>query len=120
MAPSFSPPKKKAQFAPDPPKNGGKHAEEEDDGKEKLSLEAAQANNIKKMYTTALLSSQSWDLFSPPPTNSYTGKLVPKIMNRYQHRRKISIEVHKVTLATRTNSKDGPKASPSYEEAVIR
>ena len=52
--------------------NGGKYSgnreeDEPDEHEQKLSLEAAQANNIKQMYTTALVSAQSWDIFSPPP-----------------------------------------------------
>eukprot|EP00980_Cylindrotheca_fusiformis_P020990 scaffold7987_cov200-Cylindrotheca_fusiformis.AAC.19 len=43
---------------------------------------------------TKLLSAVTWDVFSPPPSNSMKGKLLPGGLGRYRHRRKLSIEVH--------------------------
>jgi hypothetical protein len=49
------------------------------------------------------------------------GKLVPRVLNRFAKRRKISIEVHKVTPLTKEVDQSGSFISAEpYEECVIR
>lgn len=49
------------------------------------------------------------------------GKLVPRVVNRFRNRRKLSIEVHKVTPLTEvTDTKGNKKQAHSFEECVVR
>jgi hypothetical protein len=49
------------------------------------------------------------------------GKVVPRVLNRFSKRRKISIEVHKVTPLTKdVDDKGNFIAAAPYEECVIR
>ena len=74
--------------------------------------------------------------FDRPPNNSVTGKVIPRLFNKHKHRRRVSLEIHRVTpiLAndssdigedgkkeTTTTTTDGePKKSYSYHESVLR
>jgi hypothetical protein len=77
-----------------------------------------------------------------PPTNSVSGKVIPRFLNIHKHRRRISLEIHRVTPILRNdsdgngdNGEDGnkkqqdnnnkktggeEKTSYSYHESVLR
>jgi hypothetical protein len=106
------------------------------------------AKESQKLADRKLVSAVSWDIWSPPPSNSLKGKITPRMLNKYQNRRKISLEVHQVTplieeqdetktnesifsALTGTGSKPSSSISPSskstkkkalhsYEECVCR
>ncbi|KAL3913319.1 MAG: hypothetical protein SGILL_006541 [Bacillariaceae sp.] len=71
----------------------------------------------QKMFARKLISAVTWEMFSPPPTNSLKGKIVPRVLNQYKHRRRISVEVHKVTPLMEGDDKE---KAHSYEECVVR
>ena len=49
------------------------------------------------------------------------GKVVPRVVNRFSNRRKVSIEVHKIVPLTQETDSAGKSHSPTpYEECVIR
>jgi hypothetical protein len=77
----------------------------------------------QKLVSRKLVSAMTWEIFSPPPLNSVSGKIVPRVLNRYKHRRLVSLEVHRVTPILEDN--DGTKtrsseSSHSYDECVLR
>lgn len=78
----------------------------------------------QKLFSRKLVSAMSWEFFSPPPLNSVSGKIVPRVLNRYKHRRLLSIEVHQVTPHIDDSSDDKKKgttvATHSYEECIVR
>ena len=105
----------------------------------------------EKFTKIELISGSTWDAFCPPPASSFKvrkqcgfrlfllacmpqfwsnvqrrhrhhqGKVVPRVLNRYSKRRKISIEVHKVTpLAKEEDDKGNFMRAEPYEECVIR
>ena len=84
-----------------------------------------QDTSVQKMFQSTLLSCSTWDIYSPPPSNSFSGKVVPRVLNRHKNRRKLSLEVHKVTPAspeTDSEDKKSKKSTPdfSYEECILR
>ena len=84
-----------------------------------------QDTSVQKMFQSTLISCSTWDIYSPPPSNSFSGKVVPRVLNRHKNRRKLSLEVHKVTPAspeTDSEDKKSKKSTPafSYEECVLR
>ena len=113
------------------------------------TLETKDPKKSEKFSKIELISGSTWDAFCPPPASSfkvsmqcgfrcyiwhasilvsrlvrcrcYQGKVVPRVLNRYSKRRKISIEVHKVTPLTKEEDDKGNfmPAEP-YEECVIR
>ena len=98
-------------------------------GNEHSSLKEAstkkQDSMFQKMFQSSLVSCSTWDIYSPPPSNSFSGKVVPRVLNRHKNRRKLSLEVHKVTPSS-PDANDGGKKSKtasrvfSYEECVLR
>jgi len=82
------------------------------------------SQNIENLQdeTAVKLSSLTWDVFSPPPKDSIRGKLVPATLSRYQTRRKVSIEVHRLeNLSERlANEGDGNGEANFYQECVVR
>jgi hypothetical protein len=82
------------------------------------------ATAAQKLFSRKLVSAMTWEIFSPPPLNSVSGKIVPRVLNRYKHRRLVSLEVHRVTpLMEEDNDgtrKRSSKSSHSYEECVLR
>ncbi|KAG7350839.1 C2 domain containing protein [Nitzschia inconspicua] len=75
----------------------------------------------QKLFSRKLVSAMTWEIFSPPPLNSVSGKIVPRVFNRYKNRRLVSIEVHSVTpYLEDTDSKTGNQEAHSYEECVVR
>jgi hypothetical protein len=82
------------------------------------------ANAGQKLFTRTVISATTWDVFSPPPSNSVSGKIVPRVLNRYKNRRKVSIEVHRITPHIEEQSVDGSSTTNvkhrSYEECVLR
>ena len=84
-----------------------------------------QDSMFQKMFQSSLVSCSTWDIYSPPPSNSFSGKVVPRVLNRHKNRRKLSLEVHKVTPSS-PDANDGGKKSKtasrvfSYEECVLR
>lgn len=96
-----------------------------------VNVAAAVAKNARaaegqKLFERTLVSAKTWDIFSPPPANSVSGKLVPRVLNRYKNRRKFSLEVHRVTPLVEDKSSDKSGKNPlseaphSYEECVAR
>ena len=71
----------------------------------------------QKLFARKLVSAVTWEIFSPPPTNSIKGKIVPRVLNQYKHRRRISLEVHQVTPM---GDGDDKEKAHSYEECVAR
>ena len=71
----------------------------------------------QKLFARKLVSAVTWEIFSPPPTNSIKGKIVPRVLNQYKHRRRISLEVHQVTPLMEGDQKE---KAHSYEECVVR
>jgi hypothetical protein len=95
-----------------------------------------------------LVSAQQWEVYSPPPLNSFKGSLIPRAFTKRKRRRKISIEVHRVFVGespsrerqqhqplrdrdgglaafgsdSRRRIADGRRDEPrrSYEECIIR
>eukprot|EP00934_Nitzschia_sp_Nitz4_P004679 Nitzschia sp. Nitz4//scaffold48_size128905//13659//18448//NITZ4_003579-RA/size128905-augustus-gene-0.100-mRNA-1//-1//CDS//3329552919//4669//frame0 len=85
------------------------------------SAKAPSRKTFDTLNKTALVSAVTWDIFSPPPNNSFKGKVVPRVVNRYQNRRKVSLEVHKITPPVDPAMKDDPNyVVHSYEECVLR
>jgi hypothetical protein len=82
------------------------------------------ANEGQKLFSRKLVSAMTWECFNPPPLNSVSGKIVPRVLNRYKNRRLVSLEVHRVTPLMEYD--DGKKRgsssenSHSYEECVLR
>eukprot|EP00339_Tiarina_fusa_P025749 CAMPEP_0117019744 /NCGR_PEP_ID=MMETSP0472-20121206/15103_1 /TAXON_ID=693140 ORGANISM="Tiarina fusus, Strain LIS" /NCGR_SAMPLE_ID=MMETSP0472 /ASSEMBLY_ACC=CAM_ASM_000603 /LENGTH=1103 /DNA_ID=CAMNT_0004724777 /DNA_START=181 /DNA_END=3489 /DNA_ORIENTATION=+ len=74
---------------------------------------------IEKMAKSVLLSAVTWDVFAPPPRNSIKGKVVPRVVNKFKNRRKLSLEIHRVTPSVDPGEKRG-KETFSYEECVLR
>jgi hypothetical protein len=75
----------------------------------------------QKLFTRKLVSAMTWEIFSPPPLNSVSGKIVPRVLNRYKNRRLVSLEVHLVTPhIDDTDVKKGKESARSYEECVLR
>jgi hypothetical protein len=68
----------------------------------------------QKLFSRKLISAVTWEIFSPPPSNSIKGKIVPRVLNQYNHRRRVSLEVHQVTPLMEDDE------SHSYEECVAR
>ncbi|KAL3921597.1 MAG: hypothetical protein SGILL_002669 [Bacillariaceae sp.] len=71
----------------------------------------------QRLFTRKVVSAVSLEFFSPPPRNSVKGKVVPRVLNRYKHRRRLSLEIHQVT--PHMEGDDGGKTH-SYEECVAR
>lgn len=85
------------------------------------SLVPSSPKAVEKLNKTVLVSASTWDAFLPPPSNSFKGKVVPRVVNRFSNRRKVSIEVHKVIPLTKETDSTGKTHSPSpYEECVVR
>jgi hypothetical protein len=82
------------------------------------------ANAGQKLFTRTVVSATTWEIFSPPPSNSVSGKIVPRVLNRYKNRRRVSIEVHRITphIEEQSGGTEGSKnVKPrSYEECVLR
>jgi hypothetical protein len=74
----------------------------------------------QKLFTRTLVSATTWEFFSPPPSNSFSGKIVPRALNRYKNRRLLSVEVHRVTPQSHHDEKVLQTHSRSYEECVVR
>eukprot|EP00535_Pseudo-nitzschia_heimii_P007256 CAMPEP_0197177648 /NCGR_PEP_ID=MMETSP1423-20130617/3180_1 /TAXON_ID=476441 /ORGANISM="Pseudo-nitzschia heimii, Strain UNC1101" /LENGTH=1215 /DNA_ID=CAMNT_0042627229 /DNA_START=106 /DNA_END=3753 /DNA_ORIENTATION=- len=95
-----------------------------------LEAKADRASANQKLFSRAVVNSTSWDVWSPPPGNSLSGKVVPRIITKHKHRRKCSIEVHKVTPLVHVNkelngdSNQSPQQQQfgmdSYHECVAR
>jgi hypothetical protein len=88
----------------------------------------AKAEKGRKLFQRDLVSAMTWEAFAPPPSNSVSGKFVPRVLNKYKNRRMFSIEVHRVTplfdegqdSGTRNGKDSPPRPSHSYEECVAR
>jgi hypothetical protein len=93
------------------------------------------AQRENKLFQRDLVSAVTWEIFAPPPTNSVSGKFVPRVLNKYRYRRMFSMEVHHVTPLfeegvdnVSTGAKGGtgaaaplnPSTTRSYEECVAR
>jgi hypothetical protein len=80
----------------------------------------------QKLFSRKLVNAMTWEYFSSPALNSVSGKIVPRILNRYKHRRLVSLEVHRVTPLMEGDNggkkKDSSSSdsSHSYEECVLR
>jgi hypothetical protein len=83
-----------------------------------------ESTHVPKTQNDTLVSSKVWDVYSPPPSNSLKGKVVPRVLNRFKNRRKISIEVHKITPISTVDrskkNKSNAAAVASYDECVVR
>ena len=55
------------------------------------------AKEGNKIADRKLVSAVSCEFWSPPPTTSLKGKVAPKALTKYQNRRRLSIEIHRVT-----------------------
>ncbi len=91
----------------------------------KAKNERAAAN--EKLFSRAVVNATTWDVWSPPPGNSLSGKVVPRLMVKHKHRRKCSLEIHRVTPLesedTEEEGEDGQNARRrmhSYHECVVR
>ena len=82
------------------------------------TMNVAPQSTIEKLGHAQLLQATTWDVFTPAPTNSIKGKVVPRIVNKFKNRRKLSLEVHRVTPAV--TSVSGNREVFSYEECVLR
>jgi hypothetical protein len=84
-------------------------------------------NNNNSNGSSDLVSARQWEVFSPPPLNSFRGSVIPKALTKRRRRRKVSIEVHRILV------EDGQQQQPlqhsnqqqhnqqrSYEECIIR
>jgi hypothetical protein len=73
-------------------------------------------NNSNSNSSSDLVSARQWEVFSPPPLNSFRGSVIPKALTKRRRRRKVSIEVHRILV------EDGQQHNQqrSYEECIIR
>eukprot|EP00529_Nitzschia_sp_RCC80_P008506 CAMPEP_0113512820 /NCGR_PEP_ID=MMETSP0014_2-20120614/39536_1 /TAXON_ID=2857 /ORGANISM="Nitzschia sp." /LENGTH=1224 /DNA_ID=CAMNT_0000409189 /DNA_START=63 /DNA_END=3733 /DNA_ORIENTATION=+ /assembly_acc=CAM_ASM_000159 len=55
------------------------------------------AKESNKIADRKLVSAVSCEFWSPPPATSLKGKVAPKALTKYQNRRRLSIEIHRVT-----------------------
>ena len=65
-------------------------------------IAAASAKKLRsaaneKLFNRTVVSANTWDVWTPPPGNTLSGKVVPRLINKHKHRRKYSLEIHKVT-----------------------
>jgi len=94
-------------------------------GAKVAALRAKQQRAVtnEKLFSRAVVSATTWDVWSPPPGNSLSGKVVPRLMNKHKHRRKCSLEIHRVTPLTLEADADGNEVEErghSYHECVVR
>lgn len=92
-----------------------------------LQAKNARATANEKLFSRAVVSANTWDVWSPPPGNSLSGKVVPRLMSRHKHRRKCSLEIHRVTpMGTEVEEDESEGGEPkerqthSYHECVVR
>jgi len=92
-----------------------------------LEAKNARAASNAKLFSRVVVSANTWDVWSPPPGNSLSGKVVPRLMSRHKHRRKCSLEIHRVTpMETDTPEEENGgevvtiKQTHSYHECVVR
>jgi hypothetical protein len=91
------------------------------------------ASSNEKLFSRAVVSANTWDIWSPPPGNTLSGKVVPRLINKHKHRRKCSLEIHRVTpmvveAADETDAENKEKSqsqtqtrvNQSYHECVVR
>ena len=82
-----------------------------------LEAKSQRASLNENLLSRAVVSANTWDVWSPPPGNSLSGKVVPRIMNKHKHRRKCSLEIHRVTPS---QSQSQRRVNHSYHECVVR
>lgn len=92
-----------------------------------MQAKSDRAATNEKLFSRAVVNATTWDVWTPPPANSLSGKLAPRLMVKHKHRRKCSLEIHRVTPMendyTENEGKDGeytPRRSHSYHECVVR
>ena len=64
------------------------------------------AKEGNKIADRKLVSAVSCEFWSPPPTTSLKGKVAPKALTKYQNRRRLSIEIHRVTPVNDDDDED--------------
>ena len=65
----------------------------------KLAAMAAKnqrAQQNEKLHQRMVVSADTWDVWSPPPSNSVSGVIIPRMINKHSTRRKVSLEIHRV------------------------
>ena len=98
----------------------------------KLAAMAAKnqrAQQNEQLYQRMVVSADTWDVWSPPPSNSVSGVLIPRMINKHSTRRKVSLEIHRVipiivhedsTPTTTTTTTSSNTCNDVYHEAVLR
>ena len=82
-----------------------------------------QNSNVRNGSSSSsdLVSVKQWEVFSPPPLNSFRGSLIPKALTKRRRRRKVSIEVHKIIVEDgQQQQQQQQQPVRSYEECIIR
>ena len=88
----------------------------------KAKREREQTN--EKLFSRVVVNAITWDVWSPPPGNSISGKVVPGFLVKHKHRRKCSLELHRVTpmkdleTSVRHENEQMNRSHPYYESIV--
>ena len=100
-----------------------------------MAAKNQRATANQKLFSRVVDTAHTWDVWTPPPSNSVSGKVVPHFVNRHKHRRRCSIEIHRVTPVgleeekngnengndnDNGNENDDAQEPDSYEECVVR
>ncbi|MGK3761764.1 MAG: hypothetical protein ACI8RD_014082, partial [Bacillariaceae sp.] len=103
-----------------------------------LAAKNARVTQQEKLFNRCVVQATTWDVWSPPPINSVSGKVIPRLLNKHSNRRRVSLEIHRVTpilLDAAANNGNGggdgkddnnnkkpgeQKTAHSYHESVLR
>jgi hypothetical protein len=80
------------------------------------------SSNNNSNGSSDLVSARQWEVFSPPPLNSFRGSVIPKALTKRRRRRKVSIEVHRILVEDGQphSNQQQHNQQRSYEECIIR
>lgn len=87
---------------------------------------SSSSNNVtgNNNSSSDLVSARQWEVFSPPPLNSFRGSVIPKALTKRRRRRKVSIEVHRIFVEDggqlHSQNTQQLQQQRSYEECIIR